>query len=182
MSRADTIAAKAVLHEKISAKSSQSIYVGDPVRWSALAFVLSAAFLGPLDFSIVNVAIPSIQNDLGATDSQTQMVIASYALAYAVLLVTGGRLGDIAGRKRMFMIGMAGFTLASAFCGLAQSPLALILLRILQGAMGAMMMPQVLSTIQVSFPARRAPHCLRALRHGRWHRGLLRQRNRRRAH
>jgi EmrB/QacA subfamily drug resistance transporter len=117
-----------------------------------LAAVLSAAFLGPLDFFIVNIAIPSIQGNLEATDAQIQLVITCYGLTYAVLLVTGGRLGDIWGRKKMFMIGMGGFTLASALCGLAHSPIALILGRVLQGVMGAMMSPQVLSIIHVSLP------------------------------
>ena len=96
----------------------------DPARWWALAAVFSAAFLGPLDFFIVNIAIPSIQTSLEATPGQIQLVIACYGLTYAVLLVTGGRLGDIVGRKRMFMIGMGGFTVASALCGLAHSPMA----------------------------------------------------------
>ena len=125
----------------------------DPARWWGLAAVLSAAFLGPLDFFIVNIAIPKIKTSLGATPGQIQLVIACYGLTYAVLLVTGGRLGDIVGRKKMFMIGMGGFTLASALCGLAQSPMALILGRVLQGMMGAMMSPQVLSIIHVSLPA-----------------------------
>ena len=126
----------------------------DPARWWGLVAVLSAAFLGPLDFFIVNIAIPSIQKTLGATGEQIQLIIAAYGMTYAVLLVTGGRLGDIFGRKKMFMIGMSGFTLASALCGLAPSPLALILGRTLQGTMGAMMSPQVLSIIHVSV----APH------------------------
>ena len=124
----------------------------DPARWWALAAVLSAAFLGPLDFFIVNIAIPSIQNNLGATAAQIQLVITCYGLTYAVLLVTGGRLGDIWGRKKMFMIGMGGFTIASALCGFAHSPVALIFGRVLQGVMGAMMSPQVLSIIHVSLP------------------------------
>ena len=94
----------------------------DPARWWGLAAVLSAAFLGPLDFFIVNIAIPSIKTSLGATPGQIQLVIACYGLTYAVLLVTGGRLGDIVGRKKMFMIGMGGFTLASALCGLGRVP------------------------------------------------------------
>ena len=124
----------------------------DPARWWGLAAVFSAAFLGPLDFFIVNIAIPSIEKSLEASAGQIQLVIACYVLTYAVLLVTGGRLGDIFGRKKMFMIGMAGFTIASALCGLAHSPMALILGRILQGMMGAMMSPQVLSIIHVSLP------------------------------
>jgi EmrB/QacA subfamily drug resistance transporter len=114
--------------------------------------VLAAAFLGPLDFFIVNVSIPSIKADLGATNAEIQLLIAGYGLTYAVCLITGGRLGDIFGRKRMFLLGMAGFTLASTLCGLAANPGVLIAARVLQGITGAAMFPQVLSIIQVSFP------------------------------
>jgi EmrB/QacA subfamily drug resistance transporter len=127
---------------------------GDPRRWVALAVVLVAGFMQLVDISIVNVAIPSIQRDLDATYSQIQWVLAGYQLAFAVTLITGGRLGDIFGRKRLFMLGMAGFTLASALCGLAQNPEMLIGSRFLQGVMGAVMFPQVLSVIQVAFPPR----------------------------
>jgi EmrB/QacA subfamily drug resistance transporter len=126
----------------------------DPRRWVALAVVLTAGFMQLVDISIVNVAIPSIQRDLDATYAQIQWVLAGYQLAFAVMLITGGRLGDIFGRKRLFMIGMAGFTLASALCGLAQSPSMLIGSRVLQGFMGAIMFPQILSVIQVTFPPR----------------------------
>jgi len=124
----------------------------DPRRWIALAVVLIAGFMQLVDISIVNVAIPSIQRDLDATYSQIQWVLAGYQLAFAIMLITGGRLGDIYGRKRLFMIGMAGFTLASALCGLAQSPTMLIGSRVLQGLFGAIMFPQILSVIQVTFP------------------------------
>jgi EmrB/QacA subfamily drug resistance transporter len=126
----------------------------DPRRWVGLAVVLTAGFMQLVDISIVNVAIPSIQRDLDATYSQIQWVLAGYQLAFAVMLITGGRLGDIFGRKRLFMVGMAGFTLASALCGLAQSPGMLIGSRVLQGLMGAIMFPQILSVIQVTFPPR----------------------------
>jgi len=126
----------------------------DPRRWVALAVVLTAGFMQLVDISIVNVAIPSIQRDLDATYSQIQWVLAGYQLAFAVMLITGGRLGDIFGRKRLFMLGMAGFTLASALCGLAQSPGMLIGSRVLQGLMGAIMFPQILAVIQVTFPPR----------------------------
>jgi EmrB/QacA subfamily drug resistance transporter len=116
--------------------------------------VLTAGFMQLVDISIVNVAIPSIQRDLDATYAQIQWVLAGYQLAFAVTLITGGRLGDIFGRKRLFMIGMAGFTAASALCGLAQSPGMLIGSRVLQGLMGAIMFPQILAVIQVTFPPR----------------------------
>jgi len=126
----------------------------DPRRWIALAVVLTAAFMVLLDISIVNVAIPSIQRSLNASFGQIQLVLAGYQLAYAVVLITGGRLGDIYGRKRLFMTGMTGFILASASCGLAQNPDMLVISRVVQGLMAALMFPQVLSTIQVVFPPR----------------------------
>ncbi len=126
----------------------------DPRRWKALAVVLIASFMILLDISIVNVAIPSVQRDLGATYAEIQWVLAGYQLAYAVVLITGGRLGDIFGRKRLFIIGVSGFTIASLICGLAPTPITLIAARVLQGLMAALMYPQVLSVIQVSFPPR----------------------------
>jgi EmrB/QacA subfamily drug resistance transporter len=128
--------------------------VADPRRWKALAVVLIASFMILLDISIVNVAIPSIQRDLGTTFAEIQWVLAGYQLGYAVVLITGGRLGDIFGRKRLFIIGVTGFTVASAICGLAPDSVALITARVAQGLMAALMYPQVLSVIQVSFPPR----------------------------
>lgn len=124
----------------------------DPRRWQALAAILTAAFLGPLDFFIVNVSIPVIRERLHADYAQVQLMIATYGLSYAIFLITGGRLGDIFGRKRMFLLGGTGFTLASILCGLAPTPPSLIAARIIQGLAGALMFPQVLSIIQVTFP------------------------------
>src|SRR6266571_3076278 len=126
----------------------------DPRRWLALGVVLIAVFMQLMDISIVNVAIQSIQRDLDASYSQVQWVLAGYQLAFAVVLITGGRLGDIYGRKRLFLIGVSGFTIASALCGFAQSPVMLVSSRFLQGAMGALMFPQALSVTQVEFPQR----------------------------
>ncbi|HEX8552477.1 MAG TPA: MFS transporter [Abditibacteriaceae bacterium] len=126
----------------------------DPRRWLALAVILSATLLGVLDFLIVNIAVPSIRADLHATDAEIQLTIAGYGLAYAVCLVTGGRLGDIYGRKKMFLWGMGGFTLASALCGLAQTPMQLVAFRIIQGLLASLMSPQVLAIIQVTFAGR----------------------------
>ncbi|GAA2546914.1 MULTISPECIES: MFS transporter [Streptomyces] len=126
---------------------------GDRRRWFALAIVMTAAFMDLVDVTIVNIAIPTIQRDEGATFSQIQWITAGYALAFAAGLVTGGRLGDIHGRKRIFLIGIGGFTLASALCGLAVNPEMLVASRILQGAMAALMVPQVLSIVHATFPA-----------------------------
>src|SRR5215469_8435191 len=90
-------------------------------RWWALASVAAAQFLAVADAFIVNVAIPSIRADLHADAAEIQAVIAVYQIAYAALVITGGRLGDIAGRKRVFITGVLGFTLASLWCGLSAS-------------------------------------------------------------
>ncbi|MFE6547031.1 MFS transporter [Streptomyces sp. NPDC057746] len=126
---------------------------GDRRRWFALAIVMTAAFMDLVDVTIVNIAIPSIQRDAGASFSQIQWITAGYALAFAAGLITGGRLGDIHGRKRLFLIGIGGFTLASALCGFAANPEMLVASRILQGAMAALMVPQVLSIVHATFPA-----------------------------
>jgi EmrB/QacA subfamily drug resistance transporter len=126
----------------------------DPRRWAALAVLLVGAFLAPLDFFIVNVAMPSITTGLGASSADAQLVISGYAVVYAVFLITGGRLGDIHGRKAVFLVGLAGFALASALCGLAWSPLALILARLLQALAAAAMAPQALASVHALFPAR----------------------------
>ncbi len=126
----------------------------DPRRWIALGVVLTATFMQLIDVTIVNVAIPSIQRNLSASYAAIQFVLAGYQLAFAVALITGGRLGDVVGRKRMFIIGMTGFTAASALCGTAPNPGTLVGARVLQGLMAALMYPQVLSVIQVSFPPR----------------------------
>ncbi|MFE0465084.1 MFS transporter, partial [Kitasatospora sp. NPDC058965] len=125
----------------------------DRRRWIALAIVMTASFMDLVDVTIVNVAVPSIQRDLHATFSSVQWVTAGYALAFAIGLITGGRLGDIHGRKRVFLLGIGGFTLASALCGLASGPGVLVATRLLQGGTAALMVPQVLAIIHSSFPA-----------------------------
>src|SRR5690349_19430917 len=124
----------------------------DPRRWLTLIILLLAGFMNLLDVSIVNIAIPSIQRNLHASYSDVQWALAGYTLAYALVLITGGRLGAIFGRKRLFLIGVVGFTIMSALCGAAQSPGMLIASRVVQGAMGAIMVPQILAVIQVMFP------------------------------
>ncbi|MFO7691252.1 MAG: MFS transporter [Cryobacterium sp.] len=126
-------------------------------RRIAVVVLVFAAFMDLLDTTIVNVALPSIQADLGATASQLEWIVSGYVLAFAVLLITGGRLGDIYGRKRMFLIGVAGFTLASASCAAATTGDMLVASRLVQGLFAALMTPQVLSIIQVLFaPKERA--------------------------
>jgi MFS family permease len=124
----------------------------DPRRWIALVVLLTGAFLPTFDFFVVNVALPAMHSELAARPADLELVVAGYGLAFAVLLVTGGRLGDLYGRKKLFIIGMAGFTFASALCGLATSPAVLIASRVLQGLTAALLNPQVLAIIRVTFP------------------------------
>lgn len=127
--------------------------VSDRRRWFALAIVMTAAFMDLVDVTIVNVAIPSIRQDTGASFSSIQWITAGYSLAFAAGLITGGRLGDIHGRKRLFLLGIGGFTVASALCGFAASPEMLVASRVLQGGTAALMVPQVLSIVHATFPA-----------------------------
>src|SRR5262245_10288370 len=124
----------------------------DPRRWVALVVILVAGVMDLLDVTIVNVAAPSILRDLDATYAQFEWVVSGYVLGFAALLITGGRLGDIFGRKRMFLLGVAGFTVASALCGLAVNPGMLIGARFFEGAMAGLMVPQILAIIHVTFP------------------------------
>jgi EmrB/QacA subfamily drug resistance transporter len=120
-------------------------------RTIALIVVSLAFVMDLLDNTIVNIAIPSIQKDLGASYSSIQWLTAGYALAFAVLLITGGRLGDVVGYKKLFMGGVAGFTIASLLSGFAWNTDILIAARLVQGAAAAFMVPQVMSLMQVMF-------------------------------
>jgi len=126
-------------------------------RWLAVVVLLVASFMDLLDTTIVNVALPSIQEDLDASSAQLVWMVSGYVLSFAVLLITGGRLGDRYGRKTIFNVGVFGFTIASIGCAFAQTADGLVISRLVQGAFGAIMIPQVLSIIQVLFkPKERA--------------------------
>lgn len=112
------------------------------VRWVVAIVVLAANTMDLLDATIVNVAGPSIRRELGGGESSLQWLGAAYTLAFAVLLIAGARLGDIFGRRRMFLLGLAGFTLSSVACALGQATGMLIAFRALQGGFGALMIPQ----------------------------------------
>ncbi len=112
----------------------------------------AAQFLAVVDAFIVNVALPSIRADLHAGSAEIQAIVAVYQLAYAALIITGGRLGDIFGRKGVFLPACMGFTLASLWCGLAGSALMPDHGRAVQGAAAALMVPQVLASIHTLFP------------------------------
>jgi len=123
----------------------------DPRRWKALAVLGIAYLMVVLDVSIVNVALPSIQEDLNFTPENLQWVVSGYALTFGGFLLLGGRMGDILGRRRLFMIGLALFFVTSLWAGLANSDAMLIIARLAQGAAGAILAPSVFSIISVTF-------------------------------
>ncbi len=125
-------------------------------RWWTLAAMCFALFMVMLDNTVVNVALPSIQEDLGATVSGLEWTVNAYTLAFAVLLVTGGRLGDLFGRRRMFLFGVVVFAASSAFIGFSQSEAWLVAGRAFQGMGAAFMMPGTLSIISNAFPPQSA--------------------------
>jgi EmrB/QacA subfamily drug resistance transporter len=124
----------------------------DPRRWWALALLCGAFFMVILDAAIVIVALPSIESDLGFSEQGLQWVVSAYALTFGGLLLLGGRAADLLGRRRVFMVGVGFFTLASLLCGLAWSPAALIAARAVQGVGAAIMTPTALSIISTTFP------------------------------
>jgi EmrB/QacA subfamily drug resistance transporter len=117
---------------------------------AGLTVILIGVLLPMIDFFIVNVALPTIDRDLQASQPLLELVVSGYATAYALLLVLGGRLGDSIGRKRLFLLGMAAFTVTSLACGLAPTADFLVVGRVAQGASAALMVPQVLATIQAA--------------------------------
>lgn len=129
-----------------------------PRRGLAIGILLFASFMDLLDVTIVQVALPSIGADLAASEAQLEWIVSGYLLAFAVGLITGGRLGDLYGRRRIFLVGIAGFTLASAAAAAAGSGDALVVTRIAQGLFAALMVPQLLASVQALFtPRERAP-------------------------
>jgi EmrB/QacA subfamily drug resistance transporter len=133
------------MHQMVSAGVDSSR------RWWVLAIVVAAQFMFGVDAFVVNVAIPTIADELHASPAQIESVISLYLVAYATLIVTGGRLGDIYGTKPVFLLGVIGFTATSLWCGLARSGPELIAARLAQGATAALMVPQVLATLHLLF-------------------------------
>jgi EmrB/QacA subfamily drug resistance transporter len=123
----------------------------DPKRWRALAVTQLAVFMALLDVSIVNVALPSIQRDLGASPGTVQWVVSGYALTLGLVLVPAGRLGDVFGRRRMFLIALSAFIVTSALTGAAPTPGLVVAARLLQGSAGGMLIPQNSAIIQQLF-------------------------------
>ncbi|MFE0100091.1 MFS transporter [Streptomyces sp. NPDC059009] len=140
------------LATRTSGTSAPSLDSPSPpaLRPLGLLTILLGAALSSIDFFIVNVALPSIESDLHASAATLEMVVAGYAVAYAVLLVLGGRLGDAFGRRRLFLWGVAAFGLTSLACGLAPGAWWLVAARVAQGAAAALMLPQVLATIHAT--------------------------------
>jgi MFS family permease len=120
-------------------------------RWLCLAILLVGSFLPPLDYFIVNIALPFIKADLQASDGLMQASVSIYAAAFALFLILGGRLGDRYGPRRIFILGMLGFAAASVACGTAGSDLGLVLARFVQGLFAAIMAPQSLALIHANF-------------------------------
>ncbi len=120
-------------------------------RWIMLAVLLAGQFMALLDVTIVNVAMPTIGRTLHASGAELQLVVSGYTVSYAMLLITGARLGDLRGRRRMFLAGIALFTISSAVCGFAPDTAVLIAARFVQGAGAAATMPQIMSVIQARF-------------------------------
>jgi EmrB/QacA subfamily drug resistance transporter len=129
----------------------------DPRRWRALPIILIGSFLAFLDFFIVNIALPAMRADLSASPAQLQFIVGAYGIAFGVSLITRGRLGDIFGRKRVFLVGISGFTIASALCGLSPTAETLIACRVAQAICAATVTPQVLAIIRVEFATSERP-------------------------
>src|SRR6185295_12222447 len=121
------------------------------LRWSALALIVTAQFMVILDVAIVNVALPSIKSDLGFSQASLQWVISAYAIFFGGALLLGGRLGDLLGRRRLFVTGLALFAASSLLCGFAWSEASLITFRALQGLGGALLAPAALALLMTIF-------------------------------
>src|SRR2546421_703723 len=130
------------------------IFAEENRKWWTLAAVSFGLFMIMLDNTIVNVALPSIQSSLGLKISELEWVVTGYALTFGALMLTGGKLADLLGRRRMFVVGLVIFTLSSLACGLAGSAGVLIGARVVQGVGAALMNPATLSIITVTFPSR----------------------------
>ncbi len=135
----------------MSAVVARQTAVPNPRRWTALGFIAVAQLLIALDATVVSIALPSAQAALGASDADRQWVVAAYSLSFGGLLLLGGRLADLLGRKRAFMLGLAGFALASAIGGGAPSFGVLVAARAMQGAFAALLAPTALSLLAVTF-------------------------------
>lgn len=122
-------------------RTAPEVYTPDPRRWRALSVCLVAGFMSLLDVSIVNVALPAMQTALRASAAQLSWIVSGYALTFGLVLVASGRLGDDRGRRRMFVTGLALFTLTSAVAGFAPNPEVLVAVRLVQGVAAGLLSP-----------------------------------------
>ncbi|CAL9473714.1 MFS transporter [Streptomyces sp. enrichment culture] len=136
---------------KAAPSAAPASFAPDPGRWKALVFIALAQLMVVLDATIVNIALPSAQQDLGISDGNRQWVVTAYALAFGGLLLFGGRIADLWGRKRAFLIGLVGFAAASALGGAATNEAMMFGARALQGVFGALLAPAALSLLAVMF-------------------------------
>ena len=132
------------------------IFAEENKKWWTLAAVAFGLFMIMLDNTVVNVALPSIERDLHVSIASLEWIVTAYALTFAALMITGGKLADLFGRRRIFVVGIAVFTLSSLACGLAPSAGFLIGARAVQGIGAALMNPATLSIITATFPPKRA--------------------------
>lgn len=139
------------MQASITTPPDRGTALGRTVMWALLGLVLLADALDMIDATVTTIAAPSIVGEIGGGPALIKWLGAAYALAMSILLVVGGRLGDRFGQRRLFLIGMTGFTFASAICGLAPAPVVLITARVLQGAFGALMIPQGMAVIARHF-------------------------------
>src|SRR6201989_3621248 len=130
------------------------LFAEENKKWWHVGSLCFALFMIMRDNTVVNVALPAIKADLGITTSELEWTVAAYALTFASLLLTGGKLGDLLGRRRIFTIGLAVFTLSSLACGLSGSASEMISARAVQGVGAALMMPATLSIISATFAAK----------------------------
>ena len=142
---------------QVPGTADRGVAADDSRRWWILGVVCLGQLMVVLDATVVNIALPSAQHDLGFNNADRQWVVTAYSLAFGGLLLLGGRLSDLVGRKRMLIIGMIGFACASALGGAAQNFTMLLIARAVQGAFGALLAPAALSTLTVTFtnPAER---------------------------
>ncbi len=134
--------------------TSSPITVSTRRAWLALVVLLAGMFMALLDTTIVNVALPTIRTSLDASEATLSWIISGYALAFGLILIPAGRIGDRFGHKWVFFTGLAIFTIASVACGLAQDSTQLIIARVIQGLGGGIFFPPVTAFIQLMFPPR----------------------------
>src|SRR6201995_5077242 len=146
--------------EQRESEAASSVTLPLRVAWLVLAVVVIADVMDLIDSSIANLAGPSIRADLGGGQVTVQWVLSAYTAAFAIGLITSARLGDLLGRRRLFLIGLTGFTLASVACGLAPDVVFLIVARALQGLLGSVMIPQGLALVKIVFLPEHLPKAL----------------------